>query len=203
MRLLICGDRNYGDADRILRHLRAHKDSVEVVIHGAARGADTFAEKAAQQLGIPTLSFPAQWDVYGKRAGPLRNTQMLNDGKPTHVWAFHDNIAESKGTKNMIAQATKAGLPVALISKDDDPLDAIDEAGRKVISQVDRNLMGFKVLRMIREDIQDREILDYYYVEDGDALVLAITHGDDAITLYDCVIKHRKEYSVDELAKKP
>lgn len=202
MRLLICGDREYCDYTRILNHLRAHKAQIEIIIHGAARGADTLAEKAAKELGIPTLPFPAQWDTYGKRAGPLRNTQMLNEGKPTHVWAFHDNFIASRGTKNMVNQATKAGLPVALISKDDDPLDALDERGRTVISQLDRNQMGFKVLGMIREDAEEHEVSDYYYIENGDALVLAIVHGNGTVTLYDCVIKHSKEYDVQELSIK-
>ena len=51
--------------------------------------------------------FPAQWSKYGRAAGPLRNTQMLSEGNPDIVLAFHDNIKRSRGTRNMIVQSLK------------------------------------------------------------------------------------------------
>jgi len=41
---------------------------------------------------------------------------MLDEGKPTYVLAFHDNLAESKGTKDMVTRAKKAGIPVEVWS---------------------------------------------------------------------------------------
>ena len=46
----------------------------------------------------------------GGAAGAIRNGQMLTEGKPDLVVAFHGNISISKGTKNMVEQATKAGI---------------------------------------------------------------------------------------------
>ena len=37
---------------------------------------------------------------------------MLDEGKPDTVVYFHDNIERSKGTKDMVSRAKKAGLPV-------------------------------------------------------------------------------------------
>lgn len=39
---------------------------------------------------------------------------MLDEGKPTLVLAFHEHIIMSKGTKDMMRRALKAGLPVYL-----------------------------------------------------------------------------------------
>lgn len=111
-RLLICGDRNWRNADRILGLLKvAHgMNTVEVVIEGEARGADTLARRAAETLGIPVLRFPADWNTHGKAAGPIRNRQMLKEGQPTEVWAFHNSIETSKGTKDMVTAACAAKI---------------------------------------------------------------------------------------------
>ena len=63
-------------------------------------------------FGFAIIGFPAQWDKYGKSAGVIRNQQMLDEGKPDTVVYFHDNIERSKGTKDMVSRAKKAGLPV-------------------------------------------------------------------------------------------
>jgi len=63
------------------------------------------------------LEFPARWDLYGRAAGPLRNSQMLKEGKPNLVIAFHDNLDSSKGTKDMVNKSLKDNIEVILISK--------------------------------------------------------------------------------------
>ena len=115
MRVLLCGSRHWTDGDLILRELSALQ-SVEVVIEGEAPGADTHARHAAEQLGIPVLHFPADWDRHGRAAGPLRNQQMLDEGKPDLVLAFTDGLNTSRGTADMVARARRAGVPVRLIS---------------------------------------------------------------------------------------
>mgnify|MGYP001591945783 CR=1 FL=1 len=112
-RVLICGDRNWTDGVRILNVLHDHLPC-EVVISGTARGADSLGEAAASTLEIPVLRFPAEWEKYGRAAGPIRNQQMLTEGKPDIVLAFHDNIVKSKGTADMIKRAMRAGLKVYL-----------------------------------------------------------------------------------------
>jgi hypothetical protein len=88
-----------------------HKERpVSLVIHGACRGADVRGEWAARFLGIPFQPFPAEWKKYGLAAGPIRNRQMLVEGKPDLVMAFHDNLKNSKGTRDMLARADKASI---------------------------------------------------------------------------------------------
>jgi hypothetical protein len=115
VRLLVCGDRNWTDYKAVVREIAARR--VSVVIEGEAKGADRFARLAAERLEIPVLPFPADWEQYGREAGPIRNRQMLQEGKPTEVIAFHADIASSKGTANMVALARKAGIPVTVYDK--------------------------------------------------------------------------------------
>lgn len=117
-RVLICGDRNWADATAVIHALAEvqQAEGVEVVIEGEATGADTLGKNAAFQLGIPVQAYPADWRKNGRSAGPLRNAQMLNDGKPTLVLAFHPFIENSKGTRHMIEIAMKAGVPVKIIT---------------------------------------------------------------------------------------
>lgn len=116
-RVLCCGDRNWKDIEAIELMLKNRHivHSIEVLIEGEANGADILSAEVAKRLGIPILSFPANWKKYGKAAGVIRNQQMLDEGKPNLVLAFHDNIKESKGTKDMIHRAVKANIPVSLV----------------------------------------------------------------------------------------
>ena len=113
MRILFCGDRNWKDAAKIAAAFDRLQPTL--VIEGEARGADKMARAEAEMREIPVLPFPADWEMYGRLAGPIRNRRMIEQGKPDLVVAFHENIAESKGTANMLAQAEKYGIPHELI----------------------------------------------------------------------------------------
>lgn len=116
MRYLICGDREYSNRDRMKKVILGVSD-IDTIIHGAARGADSLAGNIAEELGITILVFPAKWNEYGKSAGPIRNTEMLVVGKPHRVLAFHDNVIESKGTRDMVTKALFKNIPVTLITE--------------------------------------------------------------------------------------
>lgn len=131
MRLLICGDRNWVDGAGIIEALRQIEragGTIELIIEGDARGADRLGGKAAEYFELPILKYPAPWSTYGNAAGPIRNRQMLEEGKPDVVLAFHDDILNSKGTKNMMEISHKAGLQVILASHMPSQIDH-DEVG--------------------------------------------------------------------------
>lgn len=110
-RILICGDRNWSDQRSIEAFVNLlPRDAV--VIEGGAPGADTLAGLCAITAGLSLLVYPADWRRYGRAAGPIRNAQMLDEGQPTEVHYFHDSIATSRGTANMVRQAQKRGIPV-------------------------------------------------------------------------------------------
>jgi hypothetical protein len=109
-RVLVCGDRRWSDRDVVERELKHH--GATEVIHGGAKGADACADYVAHYiLNLPVTPFRARWDEYGRSAGPIRNQLMLTEGMPDLVLAFHTNIMESKGTRDMVRRAEKAGVP--------------------------------------------------------------------------------------------
>lgn len=118
MRILFCGDRNWFKKSYIKEALSWFSPKYDIIIHGAANGADYLAGEIAESMGWPTdriLSFPAEWNKFGKDAGRIRNAQMLREGKPDLVLAFHDDICRPRcGTRNMINQSKIAGVPVLL-----------------------------------------------------------------------------------------
>jgi hypothetical protein len=71
------------------------------------------AGKWAAYNGIPIAEFPAQWDLHGKRAGYLRNKQMLEEGQPDLVVAFPGG----RGTADMVRQSREAGVPVIEVTE--------------------------------------------------------------------------------------
>ena len=112
-RVLIFGDRNWQNDALVLAKLEDYRreHEIECVIEGEARGADIAGRFAAQVLGIDVLPFPAQWNKFGKAAGPIRNQQMLVEGKPTYGMGFHSDIEHSKGTKDMANRLKNANIP--------------------------------------------------------------------------------------------
>jgi hypothetical protein len=111
MRVIICGSRHWADYAYIEQVMRERLGPGDVVIHGAARGADTMAGIVGEEMGLEVLPFPANWKKYGKAAGPVRNREMLEEGKPDEVWAFTADLAKSRGTKNMVETAKWKGVP--------------------------------------------------------------------------------------------
>jgi len=93
MRVLVSGDRNWTNKQRIREVLEAI-DDLELVIEGECRGADKIARKVAEELGIPVKPMPADWNQFGRAAGAIRNIWMLNE-KPDLVIAFHNNLSRS------------------------------------------------------------------------------------------------------------
>lgn len=113
MRVLICGSRDWNDA-AMIRNDICKFPAGTVIIEGEARGADSIARDVAITLGFEVLRFPADWDRYHRAAGVIRNQQMLDEGRPDLVVAYHDDIENSKGTRDMIARARKAGIRVVV-----------------------------------------------------------------------------------------
>jgi hypothetical protein len=108
-RVIVCGGRDY---DHILELVQA-LDSLKptFIIEGGARGADRMGRDWAKARGVPFQTIEAQWNALGKRAGALRNGQMLLL-RPDRVIAFRGG----SGTQNMVHQARQAGVGVIRIN---------------------------------------------------------------------------------------
>ena len=114
MVILVCGGRTYNNKDKVNEVLSSiHKETpISVLIHGAAKGADTLAGCWARENGIKEKQYPALWNTHGKAAGIMRNQKMLDDNKVDLVIAFPGG----KGTADMVERAKKANIEVREIS---------------------------------------------------------------------------------------
>ena len=108
MRTIIAGSREGVILQHVEDAIEKSEFEITTVISGTARGADTFGEFWAEANGIPVERFPADWELYGKRAGFRRNVQMAENADA--LIAIWDG--ESKGTQHMINIATQKGLKV-------------------------------------------------------------------------------------------
>lgn len=114
VRIIICGSRNWTNKRTIHREidrLLAKYGDELVIIQGGARGADTIATIYALDKNIKVCSYNADWETYGKRAGPIRNQRMIDEGKPQGVVAFD---LGTSGTADMVSRSRNAGLPVII-----------------------------------------------------------------------------------------
>ena len=110
-RLLVCGGRDFSNNDLLAKTLKDFnmEYGIDVLIHGGAKGADISAGLWANANEIPSMIFPARWKTYGKkRAGYLRNREMLEKGMPDYVIAFPGGT----GTANMIKQSKENNITV-------------------------------------------------------------------------------------------
>lgn len=85
-----------------------------VIISGHATGADALGERYAQERGLACEQYPADWEAYGRAAGPIRNEEMAELANA--LIAFWDGV--SRGTKNMIDTAKSKGLKVSVVRYD-------------------------------------------------------------------------------------
>lgn len=121
MRVLICGSRGWSDQapmNALLAGLDVLADGAGeplVVIHGDAPGADRLAGRLAKQWGAEVIAEPADWNLYGRAAGPIRNQKMLDDHEPDVVYAFRSG-GKSTGTDDMVNRARLAEVPTYIVT---------------------------------------------------------------------------------------
>ncbi len=111
-RIIVCGGTDFSDYEFFRASLeKLFEDYEDIrIVSGHAKGADTFAEKYAADNQIPIRVFPAEWEKYGRAAGPIRNRTMLDYAKEETpvVVAFWDG--RSPGTGNMLKEAMAADV---------------------------------------------------------------------------------------------
>ena len=112
MRVLVTGGRDFALPDEVHRILfTIHQAwTIEELGHGDADGLDKLAQLWALRFGIVTAEYEVtqhQWDLYGGRAGNMRNSRMLRHFKPDLGVAFPGG----NGTKDMREKLIAAGIP--------------------------------------------------------------------------------------------
>lgn len=120
MIILVTGSRNWTDyatihlalTETIKNYFYPNKPKRQdvLIVHGGAKGADSIAGEWARERNIKEIIYKPDWDTYGKRAGILRNQQMIDESDPDIVLAFWKN--KSRGTKHAINYARSKGKEV-------------------------------------------------------------------------------------------
>ena len=120
--VLVCGSHTYSDKE----HIHSVLDGLSgppigdvanptwmprpdlVIINGAAKHVDQESTNWAIENFVTVRDYPANWDKHGKRAGPIRNQQMLDEEPVDLVIAFPGG----PGTRNMVSKARSSGIAV-------------------------------------------------------------------------------------------
>lgn len=112
MKIIIAGSRNMPDTayDLIQQAVTYSGFQITEVVCGLARGADTLGAQWAEEHNIPVKEFPANWTLYGNKAGPIRNAKMCRyaDGLIVFIWN------QSRGSINMLRQIRTDAKPHAV-----------------------------------------------------------------------------------------
>jgi len=130
MKILVTGSRDW---NRYLPIVDALVDFVKynglfpsdvTLIHGdCPTGADAIAKHIAEEMGMNVKPYPAHWKhtekcekdcskVQGRAAGPIRNQQMIDENPDiVKAFAFHEDLENSKGTKDIVNRLKKAKIP--------------------------------------------------------------------------------------------
>ena len=109
MKVIIAGSRHMPFSMFHLIDEAVKKSNFQVteVVCGLARGADMFGGKWAVNNSIPVKTFPADWDEYGKAAGPIRNQQMAEYADALIVFIWDG----SRGSKDMLMRMERMKKP--------------------------------------------------------------------------------------------
>lgn len=109
MKVIIAGSRSITSQSDVDLAIGFSGFNITEVVSGKCRGVDALGEAWAKKHGVPVRDFPAEWEFYGKKAGPFRNEQMA-----TYAEALIAVRAAGKsdGTDDMIKRARKRGLKV-------------------------------------------------------------------------------------------
>lgn len=124
MKLLVCGGRDFRDADSLAVCLEAatlHGGCTEIICgydpnNSRFQGADQLAYEWATECGLPCRTFPADWGKYGRAAGPIRNQQMAEDGPDECLATPRANGQWGRGTLDMMRRCNGLGIRIHTLS---------------------------------------------------------------------------------------
>jgi len=103
------GGRNVNDYELLSKTL--NKYVISELVSGGCSGVDKMAERYAKENDIPIIVFKADWKKYGRGAGPIRNTKIIQ--YCDFVVAIWDG--KSKGTADSINKAKRLKLEIDIV----------------------------------------------------------------------------------------
>jgi hypothetical protein len=116
-KVVIAGGRDFNDFPRLCNVMdellvNVIKTNKIIIISGGARGADTLGERYARLRHFSLIKMKADWNKYKKRAGFIRNREMLHIANG--VVCFWDK--KSTGTGDMVKITKGSLIPLREIS---------------------------------------------------------------------------------------
>jgi YspA, cpYpsA-related SLOG family len=152
VKVIVTGWRGWSASERNVQRLWSTLDALhdlgqyvngglQLVVGDCPTGADdevakwyqSTIEEGCEHHIPPLITFHADWDKYGKAAGPIRNQEMVNGGADLCLAFLHP---ESRGTLDCMGRAEVAQIPVQVVAwmaeEDFKPEPPFLEAGGKV-----------------------------------------------------------------------
>jgi len=110
MKVVVAGSRAISELYYVQFAIKSANIYISELVSGGANGIDKLGEQWARDNNINIKLFPADWDQYGKSAGPMRNAEMADYcDAAIIIWD-----GKSKGTFNMIENIKKRKKPLHL-----------------------------------------------------------------------------------------
>jgi hypothetical protein len=109
--IVVTGGRDYNDWETVQKILNLFDPTL--IIQGGATGADALAVKYASFYGKNWITVKADWNKYGKRAGPVRNREMIEAYPGAIIVAFPGG----RGTADCVDAAVKRNRIVLRVCK--------------------------------------------------------------------------------------
>jgi hypothetical protein len=110
MKLCIAGSRTLGPKAEFIKSACEMLEITNIteVVSGCASGVDGAGEVFADLINIPVEHFHANWDKYGRSAGPIRNKQMAEYSDVLLlIWD-----GKSRGSANCKSEFEKLNKPI-------------------------------------------------------------------------------------------
>ena len=117
--IAIVGSRDFNNKAYMkekLNSLGNKLDGVKCIVSGGAKGADSYGEQWAKINGYEKLIFNADWNKFGRSAGPIRNTYIVQNSDLIIAFPRSDPN-NSRGTYDTIKNARKANIPLSAATK--------------------------------------------------------------------------------------
>jgi len=111
LKIGVIGSRGFNDYKLLKDTLDEYLNDVFLIVSGGAVGADSLGEKWANENSVKTLIIKPDWNKYGKSAGFIRNTDIVENSDI--IIAFWDSL--SRGTEDSIKKAREMGREVKII----------------------------------------------------------------------------------------
>jgi hypothetical protein len=119
-RIVVCGSTTWKDKGKIRAALKVLKQKdTRFLLIGTSKGAEQLAITVGKSFQHCIVQVhPIQ--QFGNSAVYIRNSEVFKFFKPTKVIAFHNDIEASISTALFLKLGKKAGIPLVLITRDDD-----------------------------------------------------------------------------------